>query len=305
MFTVVTVAANAPVRQEQLGTKFKFWYADPNLGWCLFKQARPNTGEDWAERITDYLCELLEIPHANYELATWQETPDVNRLGVVSPAILKDSEQLILGNQLLGDILTDYGATRNKRGGNQQHTVDNVLSRLAGYPPPPASLPAVFANAAEVFVGYLMLDALIGNADRHDENWACIADSNGTNARLAPTYDHASSLGRELNDERRQEMLTTKDRPRTVEGYCASAKIRSALYEHEKDKTALSMTAAFDLAAKQFPMAAKVWLERLSHVNSGTFEEGFRKIPNDRISDLGIRCGVRILSYNQGVLIGE
>ena len=55
----------------------------------------------------------------------------------------------------------------------------------------------------DMFVGYLMLDALIGNTDRHHENWG-IMTGRGRPQVLAPTYDHASSLGRELSDQKRQ-----------------------------------------------------------------------------------------------------
>ena len=50
--------------------------------------------------------------------------------------------------------------------------------------------------------GYLVLDALIGNVDRHHENWGVLRKrTNGEWLdRLAPTFDHASSLGRELRD---------------------------------------------------------------------------------------------------------
>jgi hypothetical protein len=51
--------------------------------------------------------------------------------------------------------------------------------------------------AADLMVGYLMLDCLIGNQDRHDENCGLILLS-GKQLRvaLAPTYDHAKSTGR-------------------------------------------------------------------------------------------------------------
>jgi hypothetical protein len=57
-----------------------------------------------------------------------------------------------------------------------------------------------------VFVGYLILDAWIGNADRHEQNWAVLEPETGTDARrlLSPTFDHASSLGYGLTEEQRR-----------------------------------------------------------------------------------------------------
>jgi hypothetical protein len=46
-----------------------------------------------------------------------------------------------------------------------------------------------------------MLDAWIGNGDRHHLNWGLVRNKLTPNIietiHLAPTYDHASSLGRE------------------------------------------------------------------------------------------------------------
>lgn len=47
--------------------------------------------------------------------------------------------------------------------------------------------------------GYVTLDALILNTDRHHENWALIRARSSDGRlihRVAPTFDHASSLGR-------------------------------------------------------------------------------------------------------------
>jgi len=50
-----------------------------------------------------------------------------------------------------------------------------------------------------------VLDAVIGNTDRHHENWGILLRRTKRRwmGMLAPTFDHASSLGRELRDETR------------------------------------------------------------------------------------------------------
>src|SRR5690606_14933665 len=62
--------------------------------------------------------------------------------------------------------------------------------------------------------GYLVLDAVIGNTDRHHENWGILRKKTGTGyvGYLAPSFDHASSLGRELHDE-----FSKKNRYRILE----------------------------------------------------------------------------------------
>jgi hypothetical protein len=301
MFLIIEVSKGAPNRQEQLGTKPKFWYDDDDLGLCLFKETRFNTGEDWAEKIAAYLCEVLGIPHAQYELAMWQ-----GKRGVITRALHQETERLFLGNELLASNLPGYGEETSRRGINRQHTLENVLNCLSVYPPPRDTvMPIGVSNAAEALLGYLMLDALIGNTDRHHENWGCIAASNGSDVRLAPTYDHASSLGRELTDQRRETMLTTRDKYQTVAAYCTSRRSRSALYLTEQDKFSMSMSEAFFLGGKRFPEAAHGWLERLATLTIDKIHEGFSKIPAERISGPSVEFGVQVILYNQRRLMGS
>lgn len=54
-----------------------------------------------------------------------------------------------------------------------------------------------------------MLDALVGNTDRHHENWGLVFWPTDAERypSVAPTFDHASSLGCELQDKLRTTYL--------------------------------------------------------------------------------------------------
>lgn len=59
-------------------------------------------------------------------------------------------------------------------------------------------------TAFEAFTGYLVLDALVANQDRHEENWAVLRPlPGGGEVTLAGSYDHGSSLAFNLTDARR------------------------------------------------------------------------------------------------------
>ena len=60
-FPIIKIPENAPQDTEYMGTKEKFWFHDSEFGLCLYKKARQNTGEDWAEKITSELCKLIKI----------------------------------------------------------------------------------------------------------------------------------------------------------------------------------------------------------------------------------------------------
>lgn len=294
MFPVVTVPEDAAEGYESLGSKPKFWYDNREY---LFKETRADTGEDWAEKVVAYLCAKLGIPHAEYELAEWR-----GRRGVVTRRIHTEDERLFLGNELLVRIVPEYGNATTQRGGNSFHTLDNVLNCLCAYPPPTSMvLPDKVVTATHVFIAYLMLDTLIGNTDRHHENWGCIASSNGTNLRLAPTYDHASSLGREHQDKRREAMLTTRDVRADVEAYARRG--TSVLYESPLATRPMFLRDCFRAATTLFPDATHEWLSRLANLTEQDVEVGFRQIPEDRISEWGIKFGVALVQSNRNWLL--
>lgn len=293
---IVVTKENFELREnEYLGTKDKFWFKHENLDY-LYKQARPNIGEDWAEKVAAELCEILGIPHAEYELAeTWE-----GKRGVASLKFLQEKagEALVNGNELLAAIVPNYNTSATY--GASQHTIDVVLKALGNESiklPPAWTAPSTIKTAVDVFAGYLLLDAWIGNGDRHHENWGVISKKMMPAATetiyLAPTYDHASSLGRELSDVKRQKCL--------VEAYANNC--YSAFYRSIGDSKTLRTCEVFTYVARIYPKAANVWLERLGSISTAKISEIFNGIPSSRISPIAIDFAQKILEYNQRRLL--
>ena len=149
-------------------------------------------------------------------------------------------------------------------------------------------------TAVDVFVGYLMLDAWIGNTDRHHENWALVVRPQGTH--LAPSYDHAASLGAHETDANRHNRLTTRDRGRSMQHYVARA--RSAFYTAPTDTRPMSTLSAFREAGIRRPRAAQAWITRLERLSSQDIEAIFAAIPSDRISPVARDFAIKMLSLN-------
>ncbi|RUR80778.1 hypothetical protein ACF3DV_05415 [Chlorogloeopsis fritschii PCC 9212] len=153
--------------------------------------------------------------------------------------------------------------------------------------------PSGIQTAVEVFVGYLLLDAWIGNGDRHHESWGFVRNkptfTSGETVHLAPTYDHASSLGRDLSDEQRQK--------RSVEAY--ANKCFSAFYSSVDDKKPLKTFDLFYQVAHAYPQAAHIWLERLESVSRANILTIFSRIPNTHISSIAAEFAQKILEFNQ------
>ncbi|HHP7231832.1 MAG TPA: HipA-like protein [Xenococcaceae cyanobacterium] len=293
-FPIITIPTEAPEESEEMGTKEKFWFHHEELGLCLYKKARQNTGEDWSEKIAAELCKLIQLPHAEYDLALFN-----NEKGTVSKSFLPENSSLVTGNEILAQIFLDYPEDINNL---SQHTLNNIFSvfKNSSVDLPLNWIPLEgIETAIDTFIGYLILDAWIGNSDRHHENWAFI-DCAGK-SYLAPTYDHASSLGRNESDEKRRQRLETKDRGFSVEAY--ANKCKSCLYANVEDKKPLKTLDAFFEAAKLYPTAANIWLDRLARVSINDTLELFERIPDNLISSTAIEFAQKILEINQHKLL--
>ncbi|RYD84371.1 MAG: hypothetical protein EOP84_05700, partial [Verrucomicrobiaceae bacterium] len=116
--------------------------------------------------------------------------------GSATENFTKDGYELFHGNQILAGFEPDYRT--DQRWHQNDHTIGRIFDAIGAiFPDADAA-----RKAADQIAGYLVLDALICNVDRHHENWGILRKStpDGMRGRLAPSYDHASSLGRELRD---------------------------------------------------------------------------------------------------------
>ena len=303
-FPVIDVPDDASDELETMGSKDKFWFDSEQHGRSLYKIARPGTGEDWAEKIAAELAELLGLPHAQIELAAWRDTR-----GTISPTLLRKGSALVEGNVLLSQRDPEY--PRTAPGDRyywrvQQHTLDAVFSVIERSLEPPIDWvqPRGVATAAGVFVGYLLLDAWIGNTDRHHENWGCIEVSDKrpeARGHLAPTYDHASSLGRELPDETRAARLATKDRGFSAAAYARKA--ASRLFASPRDKRALSTLDAFRAASERHPHAASAWIDMLADIPPNSIVALLDRVPRGRLSREAAEFARAVLETNRKRLI--
>ena len=161
------------------------------------------------------------------------------------------------------------------------HTLERVLSVLnqTFIETPGDFQQRGLTRAPEVFLGYLMLDALIGNTDRHHENWGVLrSEGSPRRAVLAPSFDHASSLGRNLADEERLGRLETRDAGYRVPVFVRRA--RSPFYAATEHKRRLAPLEVFQEACKKLPRASEYWL-----AIARTVDRGLLKAPLDRVPD--------------------
>ena len=209
-YPILELSSDSPEVIEQLGSKPKFWFRlrDDEQPW-LFKYTRENTGEDWSEKIASELARFLEIPAAHVELAAF-----MGKRGCASRSFVETKKGfgLVHGSEVLAGRVLGY--EKSKQWGQSDHCIRNIITAVAETFPSGKR-----AQHLRVLASYMVLDALIGNTDRHHDNWGLLrgfSRHGKTIHSVAPSFDHASSLGRELRDDRRRAILDRGDIRRYV-----------------------------------------------------------------------------------------
>jgi hypothetical protein len=269
-YLVHDVSSVQPEWTEQMGSKPKFWFRrseDGDYRW-LFKFAREGTGEDWAEKVAAELAAALQIPAATVELAAFN-----GRRGSIARLfnLRQEGWDLVHGNELLAGCVPDYRRQLIFR--QSQHTWDHivlVLHRLFADPQP-------FQRQCEQFAGYLVLDALIGNTDRHHENWGVfrrLGPNDVVEYALAPSFDHASSLGREMSQEERVRRL----REGSLGAYVSRG--RGAVYLATGDAHGANPLELVRRVVPDMPEAFQPWRARLQALSPGRIQDIIEAVPD-------------------------
>lgn len=285
VFPILSIDPVEVVGEEQLGSKEKFWFRRDGQLW-LFKEVREikahgavlPAGEDWAEKIASEVAKLLDIPVATVELAEFQ-----GRRGCASLNFTTQAKQLEHGNEVMAGLLDGYD--RELRYHQTSHTVDNIVKAVSKM----FSSRREHLHVLQQLASYLVLDALIGNTDRHHENWGFLwqvqvdIDEVSEAGRItkeyevAPTFDLGSSLGRELLDAKRLQYLNNK----TVEKYLRKA--RGGIFTPGAGHGA-SPLALVESTARKYPDYFRPTLERLRRTPLALMIATVDRVPDERMS---------------------
>ncbi len=289
---------------EQLGARGSTWLVEPVGGdpeagplW-IFKPVRkrrvvhddqtPWFEEDWAEYVATRVGELLGLPVAGIDLAVRD-----GRRGVISPSFVPDpGHPPTFGNELLFREDPDYPL--DAKGEVPGYRPERCLELLREHGPPVGSAPA-FRSASDAFAGYLLLDAVVANTDRHHENWTVLQHRGSS--RLAPCYDLGTCLGFQLTDVERQERLETTDRNRTVRAWCERGHSRAF-----EDQPAL-VDVAVDAVAAASEAARALLIERLGLLTDTHLTQVVDAVPTDRMSRWAGKFAIEAIRINRARLL--
>lgn len=277
---------------ETMGTKDKAWFLlpDTNERW-LFKYARVNegvsTGEHWAEKIAAEIADLLGIPHCLVEFAEFDR-----RVGSLSrrfPELSQPAIELIHGNDLLPGFVLGY--EREKRFRQTDHTLLNILAAVSRAITDDEQRSVALTTLA----GYVVFDALILNTDRHHENWALLREnrpSGGVRYSIAPSFDHASSLGRELLPNKLDQWGKEEWRAEWYANRASGAIFRGRDQKHGENPLRLA-----EFIFRQRPNRVTPWLERLRGLDIAQLSDIVHRVPQALMPEQSRRFCVSLLGF--------
>jgi len=284
-YPIIDIPQDAREDVEQLGSKPKFWVTREDGRW-LFKEARPNTGEDWAEKVSAEFAQRLGINAAQVELASY-----VGKRGCISKNFIRTTvgEALIHGNEILATHVQDYDKAKVLK--QSDHTVHNIVAAVVRLFPNGLGEPILMTLAE-----YMVFDALIGNTDRHHENWGfqvrAGADPRTFVWSAAPSYDHASSLGRECLDERCEQIL----REKRVPAYVRAG--RGGVYWQQSDAKGANPLELVKLAAAKYPKYFAPALAKIFRLSEDEAWQAINRVPANRASDAAKRLAHAMVCYS-------
>lgn len=176
----------------------------------LKKKDKDYVYEFWSEIIASEVGQLLEFDILKYDVAA-----NNGHLGCLSKSMIDLShEQLEEGYKWIKRYISTYDV--EDRDAYTFQIIEEALKQLFN------------GNGfIEKLISTLVFDSIIGNEDRHQENWGIIVSTKPTEEtrgfrfskktpvpkttfKFAPIYDSGSSLGRELREEKICQMLTDK-----------------------------------------------------------------------------------------------
>ena len=172
------------------GNLKKRWKIINGKKYLLKAGSKPNQYEIFNEIIASKVMDLLNIEHVDYEFV------------IDHGHIYCASQNFVSYNE---DFVTAYQLKCSKSKANHISLYDHLLSICKSLKIP---------NCKEKINQMLLVDYILGNTDRHFNNFGVIRDAKTLEfLRMAPIYDTGSCLGYDLNDEELNKSLNCDWKP--------------------------------------------------------------------------------------------
>ena len=319
-YTVVEIVGTLDTRETR-GAREKLWIrCDGEAERWLLKLPRPQTGEHWAEKVAFEVGHLIGVDCAQVELARYHGPAaagceEVNRgddqrfvqeaqLATVCKSFLPGehdaawADGAFHGWEVLQFEVPGYDTKRVR--GQRDHNIKNITRVLFELMTEHQMNPMPrWEHRLEQLASYALLDGLIGNTDRHHEYWkvAYVPEGKDTVLKTMPSFDHASSLGRELIDDRRRQYLESNK----VLQYLRKG--RGGVYVNSRREHAPSPLSLAQVLCRWRPEFTRKTLERIEDLSEVQIRTAVERVPREFISDLAEEFAAKVATTSRQELL--
>ena len=192
------------------------------------------------------------------------------------------------------------GYDTNRRFGQRDHNIRNIAAAMTQLMAIQSRNPMPqWDEALKQLVSYALLDGLVGNTDRHHENWmiAYGVDFGAAFIAIMPSYDHASSLGRELTDEKRCRILESHEVRRYLE------RGRGAVYVDSRRNRAPSPLRLARLLCRWIPEFTTCTLDRIHDLPEADIRAAVERVPRAFMSDVAKEFACQVIMTGRHKLL--
>lgn len=221
-----------------------------------FKYERYNCTESCSEKISYEIARVLGYPCAHIEFGEDEK----GKIGILNYLFIKREEEE-------HDDAKSY-INRDSTERKYFYTIQNIKN----------CLDKIDRSLFNDFLKIMVFDALVGETDRHEENWGIIK-KNGK-YKISPLYDNGCNLLREFKNEQ----LATQyyDEKKDFNSYIKRAK--SVIYKDDHSRR-YNLFELIEYLYQRYPNQIKQEIDNLRKLTTEKIEEITNKVPSKLLTE--------------------
>ena len=221
-----------------------------------FKYERYNCTESCSEKISYEIARVLGYPCAHIEFGEDEK----GKIGILNYLFIKREEEE-------HDDAKSY-INRDSTERKYFYTIQNIKN----------CLDKIDRSLFNDFLKIMVFDALVGETDRHEENWGIIK-KNGK-YKISPLYDNGCNLLREFKNE--QLAAQYYDEKKDFNSYIKRAK--SVIYKDDHSRR-YNLFELIEYLYQRYPNQIKQEIDNLRKLTTEKIEEITNKVPSKLLTE--------------------
>lgn len=230
-----------------------------------------------SEKIACEIAKVIGYRCADIELAKDQD----GDLCVLNYSFLKPDESLI-------EFASEASISQNGYDRKEKYTIQGI-KRI---------LDIVDEKLYSEFIGLQVFDALIGESDRHEENWGYVRSNKSGNIIFAPFYDNGDSLMHNINDVQIEEC--TNDEAKFLR-YINKSKTK--ILDNNGHK--IKHFQLIDYLITENPIFLREELQKTKNLTDDIIKEIIYRIPDEYLPERHKKILQRYISIRRDILINK